>query len=65
EQLPSAIILNSLSYQLNAQTLSLKTYVGPMNGASGDTEKFFWQFALSYQYNLNQKGQGQIPFLNF
>ncbi|MEM8525636.1 MAG: hypothetical protein AAGG68_13425 [Bacteroidota bacterium] len=65
EQLPSAILLNSFSYQLNAQTLSFKTYFGPMNGASGDTEKFFWQLAVSYQYNLNYKGQGRIPFLNF
>lgn len=64
EQLPSAIVLNGLSIQKNAHTFSLRTYVGPMNGATGDTEKFFWQFSLGYQYNLNGSANA-IPFFNF
>jgi len=64
EQLPSAIVLNGFSVQKNAHTFSLRTYVGPMNGATGDTEKFFWQFSLGYQYNLNGSADA-IPFFNF
>ena len=65
EQLPSAIILNGISLQKKSNTFSLRTYVGPMNGATGDTEKFFWQVSLGYQYSLNFKETKQLPFINF
>ncbi len=65
EQLPSAILLNGLSYQLNQSALTLRTYAGPMNGAGGDTEKFFWQVSLGYQYTFPGKFSSSIPFINF
>ena len=65
EQLPSAIVLNGLSYQINQSLLTLRTYAGPMNGAGGDTGKFFWQVSLGYQYIFSGKSQSSIPFINF
>lgn len=65
EQLPSAILLNGFSLQKKSSTFSLRTYVGPMNGASGDTEKFFWQVSVGYQFNLKFKESKQLPFINF
>jgi hypothetical protein len=65
EQLPSAIVLNGLSYQINQSSLTLRTYAGPMNGAGGDTGKFFWQVSLGYQYTFSGKSQPSIPFINF
>lgn len=66
EQLPySAIILNALSWQKGKNTMSLRTYSGPMNGATGDTEKFFWQVSLGYQYSFTSKQDTSIPFFNF
>ena len=64
EQLPSAILLNGLSYRINQSSLTLRTYVGPMNGAGGDTEKFFWQVSVGYQYTFG-KQVSPIPFINF
>ena len=65
EQLPSAIVLNGLSYQINQSSLTLRTYAGPMNGAGGDTGKFFWQISVGYQYTFSGKSQPSIPFINF
>lgn len=65
EQLPSGILLNGISYQVDANTFSIRSYVGPMNGASGDTEKFFWQVSFGYQLNLNFIKSNKIPFINF
>lgn len=63
EQLPSAIILNGLSYQRGRSLISLCTYAGPMNGARGDTEKFSWQLSLGFQYQLCAAAQG-LPFFH-
>lgn len=65
EQLPSAIVLNGLSYRIDQSSLTLRTYAGPMNGAGGDTGKFFWQVSLGYQYTFSGKSQPSIPFINF
>jgi len=66
EQLPySAIILNGISYQKNENMVSLKIHSGPMNGATGDTEKFFWQFSVAYQYNFRFSENASLPFFNF
>lgn len=65
EQLPSAIVLTGFSFKKKEHTISLKTYAGPMNGATGDTEKFFWQVALGYQYNFQPNTVSTIPFFNF
>ncbi|MEZ4850851.1 MAG: hypothetical protein R3B93_19980 [Bacteroidia bacterium] len=64
EQLPSAILTNALSLQKGDNLISLKTYIGPMNGAGGDTEKFYWQVSLGYQFSLG-KSTNSIPFFNF
>lgn len=64
EQGLSAILVNGLSVQKDAHNISLKTYVGPMNGATGDTEKFFWQLSLAYQITLNNKSASP-SFFNF
>ncbi|MEM6802449.1 MAG: hypothetical protein AAF696_13655 [Bacteroidota bacterium] len=65
EQGLSAIVLNGLSLRSGSNVFSLKTYAGPMNGATGDTEKFFWQVALSYQFSLSGKNSASLPFFNF
>lgn len=66
EQMPtSAIVFNGLSVKKNAHIFSLRAYSGPMTGATGDTEKFFWQFSLGYQYNFNRPTDSSIPFFNF
>jgi hypothetical protein len=66
EQLPySAIILNGLSFHKNGNTFSLRTYSGPMNGATGDTEKFFWQFSLGYQHSFGATENNYLTFFNF
>lgn len=66
EQLPySAIVLNGLSYKKNRNTFSLRIYSGPMNGATGDTEKFFWQCSMGYQCNFGFHENNSLPFFNF
>ncbi|MEM9919197.1 MAG: hypothetical protein AAF990_13930 [Bacteroidota bacterium] len=66
EQLPaSAIVLNGISIRKNRSMFSLRTYAGPMNGATGDTEKFFWQFSLGYQYAFGVSQSSALPFFNF
>ncbi|MEM1321995.1 MAG: hypothetical protein AAGG75_17175 [Bacteroidota bacterium] len=65
EQQPSTIVLNGLSIQKTKHLFSLRTYAGPMTGATGDTEKFFWQLSLGYQYNLGSPTNGTLPFFNF
>lgn len=68
EQLISTIVLSALSYELGCNLFSLRTYVGPMNGATGDTEKFFWQVSLGYQYQFGSspsKLPQSLPFFNF
>lgn len=65
EQQPSAILLNGLSYQINKSSLTLRTYVGPMSGAGGDTEKFFWQVSVGYQYSFGKRSDSSISFINF
>ena len=65
EQLPSAIVLNGLSYSFGPSSLTLRTYAGPMNGASGDTGKFFWQVSLGYQYTFSGRFASALPFINF
>lgn len=66
EQMPvSAIVLNGFSYQKDNSAYSLRVYAGPMSGATGDTEKFFWQVSLGYQYAFGESNGQAIPFLTF
>ena len=66
EQQPfSAIVLNGVSIYKNGHTYSLRTYAGPMTGATGDTEKFFWQLSLGYQYSFGSSSNSSSPFFNF
>lgn len=65
EQLPSAIILAGISYSLNnTHNVSFKAYTGPMNGAQGDTMKYFNQISISYQYSFG-RNVSQFKFFNF
>jgi hypothetical protein len=36
-----------------------------MNGATGDTEKFFWQFSLGYQHSFGATENNYLTFFNF
>lgn len=65
EQQPSTIVLTGLSVVNTQHLFSLRTYAGPMTGATGDTEKFFWQLSLGYQYNFGASEGRAIPFFNF
>lgn len=65
EQFPSAILLNSFSYLAKSTLFSLWTYYGPMSGAGGDTEKFFWQISLGVQRMLGGQQNSSIPFFTF
>lgn len=65
EQLPSSILLNGISFQKQSSLISLKTYYGPMSGAVGDTEKFFWQVSLGIQRQLGSAPNADIPLLYF
>jgi len=64
EQFFSAILLNGLSYNLGRNSLAVRNSLGPMAGASGDTEKFFWQASLGFQHNFGGRGQS-LSFFNF
>lgn len=64
EQLPSAIVLAGLSYTINQHSIVLRAYTGPMNGATGDSGKYFNQVSLGYQYAFG-KSSSQFSFLNF
>jgi len=65
EQLPSAIVLAGLSYNINNHSIALRAYSGPMNGASGDTMKYFNQISLGYQVFFGQPSDGFFSFFNF
>lgn len=53
EQFPSAHLLAGGSYRLKPRwTLFLTSQTGPMSGASGDTEKFFWQAQAGLRYAI-------------
>ncbi len=66
EQFFSAILLNALSYQVGINTLALRAYYGPMAGASGDTEKFYWQASVGFQHNFGLKAKDQtFTYFNF
>ncbi|MEM7371850.1 MAG: hypothetical protein AAF587_24765 [Bacteroidota bacterium] len=65
EQLPSSILLNALSFQKHSSLISLRTYYGPMSGAGGDTEKFFWQVSIGIQRQLGASDDSAIPFFTF
>lgn len=65
EQLPSPILTNALSYRFKMNLISLKTYIGPANGAGGDTLKFYRQVSLAFQMSIGSSGSNIIPFLNF
>ena len=65
EQQPSTIVLTGVSIDKAAHLFSLRTYAGPMTGATGDTEKFFWQLSLGYQYKFGSSAKGVLPFFNF
>lgn len=64
EQLPSAIILAGLSYQMNNHSIAIRAYTGPMNGATGDSMKYFNQISLGYQFNINALSKSS-SFFNF
>ncbi|MGJ3236740.1 hypothetical protein [Marivirga sp.] len=64
EQMPSAIILAGLSYTVNNHSIALRTYTGPMNGATGDTMKYFNQISLGYQFSFGQPSS-PFSFFNF
>ncbi|MFQ3213780.1 MAG: hypothetical protein ACI9XJ_002676 [Marivirga sp.] len=64
EQLPSAIVLAGLSYRIKNQSIAIRVYTGPMNGATGDSMKYFNQISLAYQYSFG-KPSTQFSFFNF
>lgn len=64
EQLPSAIIVAGISYRVHSHSFALRTYTGPMNGASGDSMKYFNQLTLGYQFSLSKRS-GAFSFFNF
>lgn len=64
EQLPSAIVLAGLSYSVNNHSIALRAYTGPMNGATGDSMKYFNQISLGYQFSFGEHS-GQFSFFNF
>lgn len=64
EQLPSAIVLAGLSYSVNNHSIALRAYTGPMNGANGDSMKYFNQVSLGYQFSFGEQS-GQFSFFNF
>ncbi|MEM9984544.1 MAG: hypothetical protein AAF804_05550 [Bacteroidota bacterium] len=54
EQFPSAQILAGASYRVTERwAVFSSTQTGPMAGAMGDSEKFFWQLALGLRYSLS------------
>ncbi|MEZ4828157.1 MAG: hypothetical protein R3C61_18010 [Bacteroidia bacterium] len=65
EQQPSGIVLNGISLKSNSALYTLRTYAGPMSGATGDTEKFFWMVSVGCQFNIPSKNASSISFLNF
>jgi len=64
EQLPSAIVLAGLSYSINNHSVALRAYTGPMNGARGDSMKYFNQILIGYQLTFGEK-TSQFTFFNF
>lgn len=64
EQLPSAIVLAGISYSKNNHSIALRAYTGPMNGASGDSMKYFNQISLGYQFSFGEHSS-QFSFFNF
>jgi hypothetical protein len=64
EQLPSGIVLAGLSYNINKHQIALRAYTGPMNGAGGDTMKYFNQISIGYQYTFGQP-KSPLSFFNF
>ncbi len=53
EQFPSVRIKAGASYRLgNSWALFTSGETGPMSGASGDSEKYFWQIAFGLRYRL-------------
>lgn len=64
EQMSSAIVLAALSYTINNHSIALRAYTGPMNGATGDTMKYFNQLSLGYQFSFGQEPK-QFSFFNF
>lgn len=64
EQMPSAIVLAGLSYTVNSHSFALRAYTGPMNGATGDSQKYFNQISLGYQFSFG-KQTGPFSFFNF
>lgn len=64
EQLPSAIVVMGISYGVNNHSFAVRAYTGPMNGASGDTMKYFNQISLGYQFSFGEHSR-QYSFFNF
>lgn len=64
EQMPSAIVLAGLSYSVNGHSIVLRGYTGPMNGAGGDSGKYFNQASIGYQFSFG-KSSHQLSFFNF
>jgi hypothetical protein len=64
EQLPSAIVLAGLSYHIQNHSIALRAYTGPMNGATGDSMKYFNQISLGYQYTFGLEAK-PFSFFNF
>ena len=64
EQMPSAIVVAGLSYSVNNHSIALRAYTGPMNGATGDSMKYFNQVSLGYQFSFGEQSS-QFSFFNF
>lgn len=64
EQLPSAVVLAGLCYCVNNHCFAIRAYTGPMNGANGDSMKYFNQISLGYQFSFG-KQSSQFSFFNF
>lgn len=64
EQMPSAIVAAGLSYTVNIHSFAFRAYTGPMNGATGDTMKYFNQISLGYQFSFGEQ-TSSFSFFNF
>lgn len=64
EQMPSAIVVAGISYSTNNHSIALRAYTGPMNGATGDSMKYFNQISLGYQFSFGEQSSS-FSFFNF
>lgn len=65
EQLPSMRLLGGGAYQLSDQWVLFSTLdTGPMSGASGDSEKYFWKAGIGLRYRIGQS-QDNLLLIGF